>query len=251
MTPIKSARLMDKKFARLIGPLRRAVAKERNRYISAVVAQWKESRVFDPALQHEHAFNLFDILAKHYRRIFNIAPDIVNAATPKLALAGAKKGPRSFDFNFSEFLTQNGMKKANAIAGTAAADVQRLMRAAIEAEEPEAVVIRRGLRARGLTPYRADTIARTEIGLAAAYAMKRYIAERERDLGLKNMTKQWVPVSDDRTREAHTEMEGSAPIANSERFFVGGEWMDGPKDPSASPENVINCRCQLVYDFDL
>ena len=30
-------------------------------------------------------------------------------------------------------------------------------------------------------------------------------------------------------------------------FIVGGEEMQYPLDPSASPENTINCRCTATY----
>jgi hypothetical protein len=61
------------------------------------------------------------------------------------------------------------------------------------------------------------------------------------------MLKEWLPTLDDRTRPAHAAMNGQPPIPLNEKFVVDGELMDRPGDPSASPANVIACRCALGY----
>ena len=95
---------------------------------------------------------------------------------------------------------------------------------------------------------RAMTIARTETHNAASYATRK-AAEA---LKVPNMTKEWVPVLDKRTRDGHAEMEGYGPIEMHEKFQVEGDDgvddMDGPGDQSASASNTINCRCVLVFD---
>lgn len=66
------------------------------------------------------------------------------------------------------------------------------------------------------------------------------------------MLKRWVPTRDDRTRRGpvfdHLAMENYPAIPLDYKFNVSGELMDRPGDPSASPGNVINCRCALIYE---
>ena len=62
------------------------------------------------------------------------------------------------------------------------------------------------------------------------------------------LKKKWLATNDNRTRDAHIELDGvtaeiDEPFHNSE-----GDIMY-PGDPSASPANVYNCRCTLVYDI--
>lgn len=93
----------------------------------------------------------------------------------------------------------------------------------------------------GIASYRAATIARTEthtasnIGaMAAAQAT-----------GL-NLRKEWLAAEDDRTREDHADADGQI-VGLNETFTVGGVQMMEPGDPSAPPEQVINCRCGVAF----
>jgi hypothetical protein len=93
----------------------------------------------------------------------------------------------------------------------------------------------------GISAYRAATIARTEthtasnIGaLAAAQAT-----------GL-NLRKEWMAAEDDRTREDHADADGQI-VGLNESFTVGGVEMMEPGDPSAPPEQTINCRCAMAF----
>lgn len=93
----------------------------------------------------------------------------------------------------------------------------------------------------GIANYRAATIARTEthtasnIGaMAAAQAT-----------GL-NLRKEWLAAEDDRTREDHADADGQI-VGLNETFTVGGVEMMEPGDPSAPPEQVINCRCGVAF----
>lgn len=88
---------------------------------------------------------------------------------------------------------------------------------------------------------RALTIARTE-SHGAAQAGSLMAAQ---DLGVVQ-TKEWVTVEDDRTRDAHIEADGQV-VPVDDPFIVDGEEIAFPGDPSGSAENVINCRCVMVY----
>lgn len=58
--------------------------------------------------------------------------------------------------------------------------------------------------------------------------------------------KQWIAERDDKTREWHLLIDGTF-IPIDEKFKVGGEEMRFPHDPTASPENLVNCRCTCKY----
>lgn len=58
--------------------------------------------------------------------------------------------------------------------------------------------------------------------------------------------KQWIAQIDETTREWHLEADGTfLPI--DEPFHVGNDLMRFPHDYTASPENVVNCRCSCIY----
>lgn len=62
-----------------------------------------------------------------------------------------------------------------------------------------------------------------------------------------NVWKKWVATDDERTRDAHRDMDG-VEVPYDEPFVVDGEEMMYPGDTSlgASAGNVINCRCVMV-----
>ncbi len=100
-----------------------------------------------------------------------------------------------------------------------------------------------------LTPMQAMRIARTEV----ASASNNGSLEAVKSLQVPNMFKEWVTANDDRVREGehggadHSAMNG-AEVALDEKFGVPPDAsMDGPGDSSAAPDQVINCRCVLVY----
>lgn len=100
-----------------------------------------------------------------------------------------------------------------------------------------------------LTPGRARTIARTEVSLASNNGSR----EAAKALGIPGLTKEWVTAEDSRVRDGsngyadHHAMDGVS-VELDEKFTVPPDAsMDGPGDPSASADQVINCRCVLTY----
>lgn len=92
---------------------------------------------------------------------------------------------------------------------------------------------------------RATTIARTEV-IAASNAGSFAQAQVLDD---PSMTKTWVATNDPRTRPTHRAADGQAvPLLSA--FIVGGFPLMVPGDPTGPPEEVINCRCTQIYDFD-
>lgn len=93
---------------------------------------------------------------------------------------------------------------------------------------------------------RSETISRTEVHTTANEASR----EAAKALGIPGLKKEWIAARDDRTRDSHSEVDGTV-VDLDTKFEVknnsGMDLMDGPGDKNASPENVINCRCTLVY----
>ena len=92
----------------------------------------------------------------------------------------------------------------------------------------------------------AIRIARTET-TRVQNAARAAVGEEGKRLGF-TMYKKWVATRDDRTREAHADMD-RVELLVDEPFIVDGEEMMYPGDISlgASAGNVCNCRCTVVY----
>lgn len=89
--------------------------------------------------------------------------------------------------------------------------------------------------------YRADTIARTEVGkafVAGDYAAAKALAE------FGPVEKVWVAVMDERTRDTHAELHDTW-VPFDEPFDVGGSPMMMPLDDAGPAEEVVNCRCYI------
>lgn len=92
--------------------------------------------------------------------------------------------------------------------------------------------------------YRTERIARTEVISASNNAS---LMGMEQSGVVDN--KEWLTALDERTRQWHAEANGQVATIDG-KFIVDGEEMDCPGDSAASPENIINCRCTLIANFD-
>jgi len=222
---------------------RTAIRKEKNRFIEAQMEYYKRVGKLSDTLEQEHAQKLESIYRENYRRIMASA---VKAA-PSTITGIKSEHLREIKYSIHEsalfqwFTTQGGAR-VKRTAKVTASDVHKLVTAAFTSGEPESEVIKAGLRAKGLSAWRANTIARTETHNAAAFA-SRYTAETIAAENGLTLEKKWQPTIDERTREAHMAMANSDYIGMDAPFIVDGEELDYPGDPSGSPENVINCRC--------
>lgn len=90
----------------------------------------------------------------------------------------------------------------------------------------------------GMEPVRATRIARTET--IGALNQGEHLAAEQSEIVT---TKEWLAIPDDRTRDSHAAQSGET-IALSARFDNGLAY---PGDQAGPPEEVINCRCTLLY----
>lgn len=66
------------------------------------------------------------------------------------------------------------------------------------------------------------------------------------DMGIK-VKKRWLATLDDRTRDAHADLDGQ--VQKVDDYFESSLGpILFPGDPSAEPANVYNCRCTLIYE---
>jgi hypothetical protein len=92
-------------------------------------------------------------------------------------------------------------------------------------------------------PNRAKVIAQTEVNRAYGAGTMAAGIEQARVTG-RQLTKRWDTKDDNRVRSPHREVDGvTVPVWYP--FYVNGVPMMFPGDPSAPPELVINCRCEL------
>lgn len=96
---------------------------------------------------------------------------------------------------------------------------------------------------------RGRTVARTEVIAAANAGSHAAAADVAGTLGTAtgDVAKEWLATADDRTRESHAEADGQMVFGLDTPFEVGGDLLEYPGDPAGSPEEVINCRCTVLY----
>lgn len=93
-----------------------------------------------------------------------------------------------------------------------------------------------------LNRFRSNRIAATEVHSVFGEAADQAIEAS----GLPIEEKEWVAFIDERTRVEHASVGGTR-IPKDDLFIVGTDRMRFPGDVTASPENLILCRCVLMY----
>lgn len=98
-------------------------------------------------------------------------------------------------------------------------------------------------------PARARTVSVTEVHRAysmGSLAAAQRIQQREG----RRLLKRWDSKDDSATRPAHRVADGQIQPVNHP-FYVGGEALMSPGDPSGSPWNVIACRCGQKFGWEV
>jgi len=203
------------------------------------------------------AQNEYEASNKVFATSININENFRKILRPHYRAVIEKFGLRIFENlknvpNF-EFLIQNYVNEFGAIAIANISKTTRLrivrIIAQMEREGAGTQEIGRAIynSQRGAFPrYRAATIARTETHSAASYANH----EVAKGMNITDLQKQWVSVSDSRTRSHHSSLNGTR-IPMDEDFVVNVKGisysMSKPSDPRGGAVNNINCRCVLLY----
>ena len=99
--------------------------------------------------------------------------------------------------------------------------------------------------------YRAETIARTESLRVLGQAREEALRQVVDDVGLPRgaVRRVWRATMDARVRDTHAAMDGQE-VGQDEPFeSPSGALLMFPGDPSAPPEEVINCRCTVLTEI--
>lgn len=226
-------------------PLRREIYREKKRFINAVEAEYDPARGIPNHLFADHERNMVEILRNSSAKVMaRMAAEVELHASSPIGMR-PKKSDAAIDMFFRQWFALFGAQRAKDTASTTRDDLRRELLRSQDETGGEIPLLQRFLRARGIAAFRADTIARTETHNAAMAASTNTADRMQDETGLV-ILKQWVPVQDGRTRDAHAAMSGSRPIPMSAKFLVNGEYLDHPGQ--GSPGNAINCRCVLVYE---
>ena len=93
-------------------------------------------------------------------------------------------------------------------------------------------------------PNRADVIGRTEVNRFFQAGVLAGAERVEQARGIR-LLKQWQDEGDQRVRQTHRRVDNRLrPLG--EPFEVGMSRLQYPGDPSGFPQDVINCRCDLL-----
>lgn len=226
--------------------LRPKIVADKNEFIRAAAKRYAEHgtpNFFD--LVHKHQEQLFGTLKAHYIRIIPVFGALALSTIHSKRMKASAEDDLFIDLA-NDWIHTEGLKRSKLIADTSEADVLGAISDGMEEGLGTAAIASEISDLTDLSDWRSELIARTETHAAANYASVESIRKAQDKLGV-TMLKAWSPTIDDRTREDHAAMEGSEPIAMDEMFLVGGEEMDRPGDPGASPAQTCNCRCVLVY----
>lgn len=91
-----------------------------------------------------------------------------------------------------------------------------------------------------------DMFARTAVTGACNAGRVERMKEADEKFGLKTK-KQWISAHDNRVRDTHIELDGTAVDYDEDFKLQDGRTIRYPGDPLAEPDLVYNCRCSLLY----
>jgi uncharacterized protein with gpF-like domain len=242
LTPQQQHRLFQLGMDRFEYRLRVKAGAARNAFLRAVAKAYADGAHIQAHAYLTHRARVGATLQAHYGQ--------VTEYFGRLALSGIEKGRKAaltpVQALVLDWVRLEALRKAQMIADTDRDDVAGAIEKGVAEGLGAGEIATSIRRLTQLTPWKAATVARTETHAAATYGSITSAREAETSLDMQ-LLKAWLPTMDDRTRPDHAAMAGSDPIPMDAKFLVGGVEMDRPGDPSALAEQVVNCRCSLVY----
>lgn len=199
-------------------------------------------------LEHQNALKA--LLQPTYARTIESTAKYAIDQAPKSALAKVEKKDLqgSISSLLRTWMTTFALKRSKSIAEYSKELVVDTIYNGAEEGLGEAVIAK-NIRTKlggGLGRARARTIARTETHSASQSAL----LETVDNLQLPPMLKKWITIEDDRTRESHRNAHGQK-RKKDEPFQVGDASLQFPSDPSSGEaDEVINCRCAMVFESE-
>lgn len=197
-------------------------------------------------LLQDHERRINDILTLRYKRIIPFSSKFaMDGFIDDITKADSDILIDQADELVEDYILENSATKSQFIASTSLKRVQSAINVGVT-EGGSIIDIASYIRGvQKVNTARALTIARTEVHQAANYGGIETARNAQRELNIK-MVKEWVAISDGRTRSSHQSVDGQE-VDVDEKFNVGADMMDRPLDSSASAANVVNCRCTAIY----
>lgn len=239
--------------ARYERTIARDIVASKNRYIRRAAEEFVTYGTIENSdLFLQHRNEMTQSMSKRMLRIIQDFGLLVDVPTRSEGLklarrVGLDEAQSFFEYLRLEWLSLYGTVAIQNTAATTRSDISRAIAAGFTENKPTREIARDILKVRGISRFRANTIARTETHNAAMFASKESAVKVANDAGIEGLKKKWIPVQDERTRISHSAMS-SHPIINVDsQFSVGGESADRPGDRALSAANSINCRCVLRF----
>lgn len=177
-------------------------------------------------------------------------PKITNLAKPsKFDAAVAELSAPRLKANALRAIERRAKSLSQYVSSTTANEVLAAIRAGEEAAlsvEEIARLVGRAVYGDDRVDARTTMIARTE----AAGAMSQGSWDQAQAEGELFQSKTWLSFEDKATRDSHALLNGTT-INIKEAFqTITGDSLMYPLDPNGSAEEVINCRCVLLYETE-
>lgn len=226
-------------------PFMIAVRKEKNRFTKEANETYRMFGQVSERVIEGHKQRLRELFEQRYRRVIAVFVRDMRDMKSVNRLMETKQD-ETIEEILTAYLAAYGLGSVNQIAQTGINDFRAFALSAY-GQGFSTQEIERMLRAQlGINAWRSATIARTEVGKLASFTQIRVVEKAALETGAV-FKKQWIPFLDERTRVNHSAMQGSEPIPMENKFVVGGESLDRPRDPNGSAGNVINCRCTMKF----
>lgn len=200
------------------------------------------------------------VLYRHIVKLFEDAWDDVTDAIDRVerkarpfGVLTYKADPAPWKPTFTDFMSEQlgyiasyAAQRIKEISGTLTDYIRQLVFDKVKEGLPNTDIAREiRNRAPEIGKVRAATIARTETHGAALDAIERSLKKKR----IRVRKKTWWTAQDARVRATHVAVHGVT-IPMDEKFSVGDSMMSRPGDPEGSAEEVINCRCSILYVTD-
>ncbi len=197
-------------------------------------------------------------LAKHTKYALNEFGQIVLDGAKAQGLVKESKKNVYFDSFVDSYIALRTGTQISTITNTTEKQIKRVVKEWVadtitQGESVDDLAFYLGTEFESLSKTNAQRIARTEVGLASNNGA----LEAVKSLEIPTMVKEWVSASDSRVRDGGDDGLGAdhssvndenGEIPLDDKFKVNPDvLMDGPGDPSAPADQVINCRCVLVF----
>jgi hypothetical protein len=214
---------------------------------------FEQDSIIEPDVIDDHKNNIKKILDENYKiailiggeRMLNILKKTQLQDSP-LDETKEENIKSSFESNSRQYIESNSEPQANEISDTTYTRIEsaenQTNKEGISKKEQGALMLsllREQIPARSIIISDTTThegLNEGNINMATIGGAALFLA----------LNKEWLTQRDGKVRGSHRIADGQKKGLR-EPFFVGGEYLKKPGDPSGSPENVINCRCFIGY----